>query len=37
LSVASFAHPDGGWWGLLYDPQLALLHDCSLAHRAGRA
>jgi hypothetical protein len=36
LSVASFAHPDGGWRGLLYDPQLALLHDCSLAHLAGR-
>jgi hypothetical protein len=37
LSVASFANSDGGRRGLLYDPQLTLLHGCSLAHRAGRA
>jgi len=38
LSVASFAYPDGRERrGLLYDPQFAFLHDCSLAHLAGRA
>ena len=33
LSVAPFADADGrrAWF---YDPQLALLHDCSLAHPA---
>ena len=36
LSVASFAYADGRG-GSLYDPQFALLHDCSLAHPAGRA
>jgi hypothetical protein len=36
LSVAPFADGEGrrGW---LYDPQFALLHDCSLAHWTGRA
>jgi hypothetical protein len=24
-------------FGLLYDPKFALLHDCSLAHQAGRS
>ncbi len=36
LSVAPFAYADGRR-GPLYDAQLALLHDCSLAHLAGRA
>ena len=36
LSIAPFAYPDGRW-GPLYDAQLALLHDCSLAHLTGRA
>jgi hypothetical protein len=36
LSVAPFAYADG-WMALLYDPQFALLHDCSLAHSVGRA
>jgi hypothetical protein len=35
LSVAPLAHSDGRR-GPLYDAQLALLHDCSLAHLAGR-
>ena len=36
LSVAPLAYADGRR-GLFYDPQFALLHDCSLAHHAGRA
>ena len=36
LSVAPFAYADG-WRALLYDSQFALLHECSLAHLAGRA
>jgi hypothetical protein len=32
LGVATFANADGRK-GRLYDPQFALLHDCSLAHR----
>jgi hypothetical protein len=36
LRVAPFAYADG-WRGLLHDPQFAFLHDCSLAHLAGRA
>ena len=37
LSIAPFTYADGWKWGFLYDPQFALLHDCSLAHPAGRA
>ncbi len=37
LGVAAFAYADGRWRGLLYDPQFALRHDCSLAHLVGRA
>jgi hypothetical protein len=36
LSVAPFAYADGRR-GPLYNAQLALLHDCSLAHLAGMA
>ena len=36
LSIAPFAYADGRR-GVLYNSQLALLHDCSLAHRLGRA
>ncbi len=36
LNIAAFADADGRR-ALLYDPQLALLHDCSLAHLVGRA
>ena len=36
LDIAALTHADGGGRGLLYDPQLALRHDCSLAHWAGR-
>jgi hypothetical protein len=36
LGVAPFTHADGRR-ASLYNPQFALLHDCSLAHRAGRA
>jgi hypothetical protein len=36
LGVAPFAYADGRR-ALLYDPQFALLHDCSLAHQAGGA
>ena len=30
LGVAAFADPQS-WEGTFYDPQFALLHDCSLA------
>lgn len=36
LSIATFADADS-WRGLLYDPQFATLHDCSLTHSAGEA
>jgi hypothetical protein len=36
LGVAPLTHSDGRRTSL-YDPQFALLHDCSLAHLAGRA
>jgi hypothetical protein len=36
LSIASFADADT-WNVSLYDAELALLHNCSLAHSAGRA
>ena len=36
LLIAPFAYADGRRV-LLYDPQFALLHNCSLAHLAGRA
>lgn len=36
LSVAPFTDADSRR-AFLYDPQFALLHDCSLAHQAGRA
>ena len=36
LSIATFADAHSRR-GLLYDPQFALLHDCSLAHLAERA
>lgn len=36
LGIASLAHADGGR-GLFHNPQFALRHDSSLAHRAGRA
>jgi hypothetical protein len=35
LSITPFAHANG-WGRLLYDPQFALWHNCSLAHLAGR-
>ena len=35
LSIATFADADCRK-GLLYDPQFALLHDCSLAHSVER-
>jgi len=35
LNVAPFAYADSRG-ALLYDPQFALLHDCSLAHRIER-
>lgn len=35
LSIATFADAHRRR-GLLYDPQFAILHDCSLAHSAGR-
>jgi hypothetical protein len=35
LSIAPFTDADG-WRALLYDPQLAIMHDYSLAHLAGR-
>lgn len=35
LSIAAFADADSRR-GLFYDPQLALLHNCSLAHSAWR-
>ncbi len=34
LSVAPFADANG-WRSLLYNPQFALRHDCSLAHLGG--
>jgi hypothetical protein len=36
LGIATFAYADG-WERRFYDPQFALLHDCSLTHQAGRA
>jgi len=36
LRVAPFTYANG-WRALLHDPQFALLHNCSLAHLAGRA
>ena len=36
LGVAPLAYTDSGRHSF-YDPQFALLHDCSLAHLAGRA
>ena len=36
LSIAAFADTYGGERGFLHDPQFALLHDSSLAHRIGR-
>jgi hypothetical protein len=36
LSVAPFTNADGGRC-LFYHPQFALLHNCILAHRLGRA
>jgi hypothetical protein len=35
LSVAPFTYADG-WRRSFYDSQFALLHNCSLAHLAGR-
>ncbi len=37
LSVASFTYADGRRRSYFYDPQVALQHDCSLAHWAGMA
>jgi len=36
LGIAPFTYAEG-WKGSLYDLQSALLHNCSLAHLAGRA
>lgn len=36
LGIAVLADTDKGR-GALHDPQLAFLHDCSLAHPTGRA
>ena len=36
LKIAVFTDADGNW-STFYDPKVALLHDCSLAHLAGRA
>jgi hypothetical protein len=36
LKIAMFTDADGNW-STFYDPQVALLHDCSLVHLAGRA
>ena len=36
LSIAAFADADGRGVSL-YESEFALLHDCSLAHRAGMA
>jgi len=35
LRIATFADTKG-YRGPFHDPQFALLHDCSLAHSAGR-
>jgi hypothetical protein len=37
LGIAAFANTYGGERSFLHDPQFALLHDSSLAHRIGMA
>jgi len=37
LGITPFADTDDRGRRYFYDPQLALWHDCSLAHRAGVA
>jgi hypothetical protein len=35
LKIATFTDADGNW-STFYEPQVALLHNCSLAHLLGR-
>ena len=36
VCIAAFTNAEDRRRGYFYDPQFALRHDCSLAHRAGR-
>ena len=37
LCVTALTEANDRRWGYFHDPQFALVHDCSLAHLAGRS